>query len=68
MNTDNLVTKFDDIADYIMQKLNSPAVDDLNNKIYMACSENQKLDKNISIPNEKKELNSYHFRAIADAN
>ena len=73
INTNNLVERFDEIADYISQMLYTKTIDTnnlstvVNNKIYNACSY-KKNDQRTRIPEDKKHLNSHNFRAIANAN
>ena len=74
INTDNLMKRFDDVADYIGKTLQNDNVDTnylsimVNDKIYEACSTKKKRDDITCIPVDKKDLNSHNFRAIAEAN
>ena len=74
INTDNLMKRFNDVADYIGKTLQNDNVDTnylsimVNDKIYEACSTKKKCDDITCIPVDKKDLNSHNFRAIAEAN
>jgi hypothetical protein len=73
MNTDNLVGEFDDIAAIVTEMMNDEGVeiDVISNRIvdsiYNTCS--SRRSKQLKrIPDEKKNLTSRNFQAIATAN
>ena len=73
MNTNNLIGEFNNIAAIVTEMMNDEAVeiDVISNRIvdsiYKTCSNrrNKQLQR---IPDEKKNLTSRHFQAIATAN
>ena len=73
INTDNLINKFDNLADFITQNLQTNDVDTnvlsvaVSNKIYESCREKKKHNR-ARIPDDRQHLSSHNFRAIADAN
>ena len=73
INTDNLSGQFNDIAEYISSGLDNGSdinnlVSSINDRIYKSCSVRRKERNVIRIPETKKNLQSWNFRAIADAN